>query len=262
MKNSRRHPFKLPRLRENSWTRRVPLLLAGGEWSAQLPAPWRRSLRRLVGVGVLANISDSIVNTYQAVYLLALGATRAEIGLVSSLSSLAMPLAMLFGGRLAARREDYKQLVLIPSLLGRVLLLGLVVLPFCPWKTPIIIYVGIGIALLRSFLLNLVNPAWTALLGQLVPTQWRGRYFGARNIFMGGAAFLSLLGIGSLIDQLGTPRGYQVFLGWLCWRHWELAICSLGCKRGLITLVYSLCSGQPLCGTACGQRRTSYPLPA
>ncbi len=192
---------------------RIPLLLSGGEWSARLPVELRRSLRLLVWDGVLANISDSIVNVYQAVYLLALGATRAEIGLVSSLSNIALPLAMLPGGRLAARRQEYKRLVIIPSLLGRVLLLGLVVLPYCPWSTPFIIYVAMGIAVLRVFFLNLANPAWTALLGELVPARWRGRYFSARNIFMGGAAFLALLGVGRLIDHLGTPLGYQVVFG-------------------------------------------------
>ncbi|MEA3309993.1 MAG: MFS transporter [Chloroflexota bacterium] len=192
---------------------RLPLLLAGGAWSARLPVALRRSLRRLVWDGMLSNISDSIVNVYQAVYLLALGATRAEIGLVSSLSNIAMPLAMLPGGRLAARRPQYKWLVIIPSLLGRVLLLGLVFLPYCHWRTSSIVYVAIAIAVLRVFLLNLANPAWTALLGELVPARWRGRYFSARNIFMGGAAFLALLGVGSLIDHLGTPLGYQVVFG-------------------------------------------------
>ncbi len=213
MKKLGRFSLRFPRIRGPQWMRRVPLLLAGGEWSARLPVELRRSLRRLVGEGVLANISDSIVNTYQAVYLLALGASRTEIGLVSSLSNIAMPLAMLPGGRLAARRHRYKWLVIIPSLLGRVLLLGLIVLPYCPWRPAFIIYVGIGIAILRAFLLHLANPAWTAMLGQLVPVRWRGRYFSARNIFMGGAAFLALLGVGRLIDQLGTPLGYQLVFG-------------------------------------------------
>lgn len=195
------------------WIHTLSLILAGGRWSASVPAATRKSMRRLILSGILDNIGDAIVNTYQAVYLLALGASRAEIGLLSSLTNVTMPAATLPGGRLAAQRGRYKPLVLLPSLLGRLLLLGLILIPLLTLSVRALIYLGIAFAVGRALLLNFANPAWTALLGKAVPIRWRGRYFSTRNIFMGGAAFVVLLLLGEGIDRLGTPEGYQIALG-------------------------------------------------
>jgi MFS family permease len=203
---------RLPLHRPN-WLNLLPLFLAGGRWSVNVAVSVRKNLRRLIISGILNNISDAVVNTYQAVYLVALGASRAEIGLMSSLSNITMPIAMLPGGRLATRRGRYKPLVILPSLLGRMLLLGLIIVPNTKLNLRVLVYLSIAFAVARTFVLNFVMPAHTALLGKLVPIRWRGRYFSARNIFMGGAAFLILLGVGQLIDLLGNPLGYQVALG-------------------------------------------------
>jgi MFS family permease len=195
------------------WRARLSLLLAGGRWSARVSVSLRRALRQLVFSGILANVSDAIVNTYQSIYLLTLGASYAQIGLLGSFSNLAMPLAMLPGGRLAARRSRYKRLVVLPSLLGRLMLLGMVLLPLLGSDVRWLIYLGIGFAVTRAFLLHLVTPAWTAMLGDIVPARWRGRYFSARNLFMGAAAFAALLLVGQLVDLFEAVQGYQLVLG-------------------------------------------------
>lgn len=199
--------------RRPKWVSTVQLMLSGGRWSSNVPPSARKNLRRLILSGILDNIGDAIVNTYQAVYLVALGASRAEIGALSSLSNLAMPTAMLPGGRLATLRKRYKPLVILPSLLGRLLLLGLILLPYFGLPVRSLIYVGIAFAVGRALMLYFANPAWTAMLAKAVPIRWRGRYFSTRNIFMGGAAFIALLLIGQGIDLLGDPLGYQMALG-------------------------------------------------
>ncbi len=204
---------RLPRhFLSSGWLQSLWLMLAGGRWTAQFPASIRRSLRWLVADGVLANTSDAILNTYQSVYLLSLGASRAEIGWLSSLVNLAMPAAMLPGGRLAARATRFKKLVVIPALIARLSLLGLIFLPFISSNVRLIT-LGIVLIMARAFLLNLLNPAWTSMLGGLVPAEWRGRYFSARNMLMGAASFVALLALGQVMDHLPQPGGYQVALG-------------------------------------------------
>ncbi len=192
---------------------RLALAAAGGRWSLHLPPARRRDLRRLMGSGLFANASNTLVNTYLSVYLLALGAGRAEIGTLSSLSYLMMPAAMVPGGYLAARRRRYKWLVVWPMALARLLLLLLVFLPWLPVPLTVrLVTVGIGVATVRAFLVNLATPAWTAFLGKMVPLRWRGRYFSARNIVMGLGAFAVLLAVGRWSTALGEPRGYQAAL--------------------------------------------------
>jgi MFS family permease len=200
--------FKLPELPLAQIERRVRLLTAGGRWSTHLSGTARRSLRWLIFDGILANISDAIINAYQSIYLMALGASRAQLGALDALANLSMPVAMVPGARLAARARQYKWLVVIPAAISRLLLLGLVLLPGLIAPSQVIL-LGIAIVVLRNFLNNLLNPAWTAMMGSIVPLEWRGRYFSTRNIFMGAAAFIALMAVGQLIDRVGTPVGYQ-----------------------------------------------------
>lgn len=206
----------MPELPLKQVERRVRLLSAGGRWSTNLSRTARRSLRWLIFDGIFANISDAIINAYQSIYLLALGASRAQLGALDALANLSMPVAMVPGARLAARARQYKWLVVIPAVISRMLLLGLALLPGLIAPSQVIL-LGIAIVVLRAFLNNLLNPAWTAMMGSIVPLEWRGRYFSTRNIFMGAAAFLALMAVGQLIDQVGTPAGYQ----------WALAVAMI-----------------------------------
>ncbi len=187
-------------------------LLAGGEWSLHVTASTRRSLRWFIGDGIGANISDTILLTYQSLYLMALGATRAQIGTLGALSNLMLALAMAPAAWLALRGTTYKPKEIIPALIGRLLLIPLILLPFISTRWPLV-QVGIALIILRVFLMNLIQPAWTALVGKIVPPQWRGRYFSTRNILMAIAGVLTLATVGRLIDALGKPQGYQAALG-------------------------------------------------
>jgi MFS family permease len=65
---------------------------------------------------------------------------------------------------------------------------------------------------LRSFSANLANPAWTALVADLVPGALRGRYFGGRNMAMGVAALIVTPLAGRIINT-GNNAGFSDVLG-------------------------------------------------
>lgn len=195
------------------WERLTRLMLAGGRWTMQLGSRARRSLRWLIWDGMFANIGESILGAYQSIYLVELGATRGEIGVLSALANLALPAAMFPGGKLASKARRLKPLVIVPAILVRVLLLLLIV---APWIFPAgrtLIIVAIALIVVRSLVANLMLPAWTTMISDIVPTQWRGRYFSSRNILMGASGFLGLLLVGQLIDRITGIGGYQLALG-------------------------------------------------
>lgn len=195
------------------WQRGARLLASGGRWTMQLGPHARRSLRWLVWDGVLANASESILGAYQSIYLLALGATRADIGLLSSLSNLAMPVAMAPGGKLASKAHTLRPVIFWSGLLSRLLLFLLLLLPLLMAPGSGLITVAIALIVGRALLSNLLLPGWTTLISGIVPTQWRGRYFSTRNILMGAGGFLALLAVGQLIDRVPGIGGYQLALG-------------------------------------------------
>jgi MFS family permease len=188
-------------------------LATGGDWAmAQSPAT-RRNLIWFWLDGFFASASDNITVTYLVVYLLALGATQAQIGLMSSISSLTTAALLLPGAMLVERYGGRRNIVLFGGGLGRLALLWIAMMPlFVQPPAPILIYLVIALSILRDGLTNLTLPAWMSLTGDIVPMQGRGRFFASRNFIMGVSGISMTLLAGLVITRLTQPAGYQVAL--------------------------------------------------
>jgi MFS family permease len=193
--------------------RRAARITAGGYWSDRVTPNVRRNLRWFWFSGVFGQASESIVATYLTLYVLALGASAGQIGLMSSLSNLSAALLALPGALNVERWGQRKRIcVWSGGGFGRGVLLLLALLPMVATGHTVIYY-AIVLILIRSAFANLAVPAWTSLTADIVPIQWRGRYFSSRNIAMGVAGMVTIYLIGQLITRLGPPAGYQVAIG-------------------------------------------------
>ncbi len=185
----------------------------GGEWALPLPQSVKRNLSWFFFDGLFAAASDNIIVTYLSLYLLALGATRGQIGLMSSFSSLSAAVLLLPAALLVERVGHRKELtILFGGILARGMVFLLALLPFF-LPRPVLIYAGIALAVLRDAFGNLGYPAWMSLTGAIVPIDGRGRYFGARNFAMGIAGMVMIYLVGELITRTTPPHGYQLALG-------------------------------------------------
>ncbi len=186
---------------------------AGGRWTDQLAAAVRRNLRWFWLDGLFAQASEAIVVAYLPLYILALGATAAQIGLMSALSNLSAALLVLPGAALVERWGRRKQIVVLSGGgVARAMLFFLALLPLAA-TGPTVVYVAIGLAVTRFAFANLSVPAWTSLTADIVPARWRGRYFAARNMAMGIAGMGLTFGVGQFITRVGAPKGYQFAMG-------------------------------------------------
>jgi MFS family permease len=187
----------------------VSHLTLGGRWATQLPRPEQRNLRAFFFDGVFAAASDAIFFTYQTLYVLALGATNAQIGLMSALSNLSATLLLMPGAFLADRSKRRKPLVLwAGGGVARLMILLLAVLPFL-FDDPAVIYIAIALNVIMAGAGNLAYSAWVSLTADIVPLSWRGRFFGTRNMMMGLVTIAMTLLAGQLITGMGTISGYQ-----------------------------------------------------
>ncbi len=145
-------------------------------------------------------------------YLLALGATPHHIALVGSvplLSQLASPLGAWAAEVLGGRRA-------IAALLGGVGRAAWILAAFLP-------QLGIPEALQPTFLVGLVFVAsafqsatstiWTAWMGDVVPDDRRGRYFGMRTGVLGVVGMAANIGAGAFLDRVAAPLSFQIVLG-------------------------------------------------
>ena len=191
---------------------RLDDFIAGPPHADELDANARPNRRLLWVDGLISNVSESFVTSFVNPFVMTLGATNGQIGVLSATASLASALGLLPGARLSERSGRRKLIVVLTGgLAGRLILIALAALPLF-LGSPAVIYAVIAFLALRAFINQLGYPAWSALVADLVPKAIRGRYLGARNIGLAVAALIFTPVAGYVIERVGGARGYQVSL--------------------------------------------------
>jgi MFS family permease len=193
--------------------RQADLVATGGSWSVTLDDGIRHNLRWFFMDGTFSSASDAITATYLTLFVLALGATSAQIGFMASLASVSAILLLIPGAMLSERFGKRKLVVLLTGGgVSRLTILLTAITPFLLHGQAAIL-VAIGLKVIADGVSNMSVPAWTSLTADIVPLRWRGRYFATRNIIMGLTNMVTTLLVGFLITQMASPGGYQVALG-------------------------------------------------
>jgi len=198
--------------RTNAW-RSFLKFTWGGEWAIPLAIQVKQNLTWFFFDGLFASASDNIIITYVTLYILALGATSAQVGLMSSFSSLASALLLLPGAILVERFGHRKEFTM--ALGGGVARLAILIMALLPLftKGTVIIWVAIALSVTRDSFGNFSFPAWVSVTADIVPMEGRGRFFASRNFIMGLKGMLAILLVGELITLTSIPLGYQIALG-------------------------------------------------
>jgi len=187
-------------------------LTVGGAWARALNKDRQHNLHWFWYDGFFSSSSDNIVLNFISIYILSLGATEGQIGLMASFSSVAAALVLLPGAMLAERVVRKKN---IPLFFGGFARLSILLLVFVPilFKSPAVVWVAIALAVSRDAFNNLGYPAWMAVANETVPIEGRGRYFGSRNFIMSITGMAATLLAGKLITVFVAPLGYQIAFG-------------------------------------------------
>jgi len=159
---------------------------------------------------VISSVSGAFYTDFVTIYMLALGATAATVGLRASINSAAALAAPLLGAWLVEQTGKRKALILLwPGFISRLMLLLMALIPFlAQGKMAVTLFVVL--VALQAFSDTLAGPAANSLLGDIVPIAVRGRYVGAQMIagLIVRIAVLPLAGM--LIKRVGGLAGYQL----------------------------------------------------
>src|SRR5262249_46921614 len=145
--------------------------------------------RRLAGIrwswldGLFTTVSENLYLGFILLYALAYGATTSQIGLLTAVQNLLGAVSLFPGARAADAARHRKPLV--TWTVGGFARIALLALALVPWLTDVpatAIWLIIALNGIRSFMSNFGNPAWTVLVGDLVPLRLRALYFGNRNL--------------------------------------------------------------------------------
>ena len=177
--------------------------------------------RRLAGIrwswldGLFTTVSDNLYLGFIVLYALAYGASTSQLGLLAAIQNLLGAVSLFPGARAADAARHRKPLV--TWTVGGFARVALLALALVPWMTSRSGHWPSGSSSLlngiRSFMSNFGNPAWTVLVGDLVPPRLRAQYFGNRNLMIMLAALLVAPLAGWLIKE-GNGWLDQPYLGY------------------------------------------------
>jgi MFS family permease len=184
-------------------------LTVGGSWGRTLQQETQHNLRWFWFDGLFASASDNIVLNFISLYILTLGASEIQVGLLSSFSSIACALVLLPGATLAERFARRKLLPLFTAIGARLMIVMLVFVPIL-FKGPSVVWIAIAFSVIRDTFTNLGWPAWMSVTNDTVPIEGRGRFFGSRNFIMSITGMIATLLAGKLITIFIAPLGYQI----------------------------------------------------
>jgi MFS family permease len=143
-------------------------------------------------------------------YLLHLGAAPWHIALVGSvpfLAQVASPLGAMVAEALGRRR-------LVAAALAALCRLLWLLAAFLPQLVPAAVAPTalVAVVFLAGCFQAATGTVWTAWMGDVVPEDRRGRYFGLRTGVLGIVGMVANLGAGAFLDRVDAPLSFQVVL--------------------------------------------------
>ncbi len=163
----------------------------------------RRAMRLSTLDGIFAVQYTTLTTATLLVgFLLALGATAAQIGLVAMLPLLGGLLQPL-GAELVRRRGGWRKGVAVGAALLDDLLWLVTLALVALWPGRQAVVGVIAVVAIQQFVTAFTVVSWTSWISDLIPAALRGRYFGRRNFICNALGAASAVAAGQFVDHVG-----------------------------------------------------------
>lgn len=157
----------------------------------------RRSLTYSLYDGIAFSIMFGMSDSFFQAYGIHLGADNFALSLIRTLPITVGSLSQLLAGLFLRLFKSRRRFTAFFSLIQALLFIPLILASQLP--TGNVAAVIIILCLMTFFFLTPV-PAWSSWMGDLVPENIRGQYFGRRTSITGIVSFLSLLAAGFILE--------------------------------------------------------------
>jgi MFS family permease len=176
----------------------------------------KRSLRNSIVEGSAASVMNSFGDAYVSPAAIHLGATNQQIGILGSLPHMLGAIAQMASVKLLDMTRRRKATVLLCSFLQGLMWLPMLAIPlFMPPGAAV--WPLIAVFTLYVVASNFLSPAWNSWMGDIVPPEKRGRYFGKRNGTISVVGFTALITAGLILHRMKAidkvALGFAILFG-------------------------------------------------
>ncbi len=159
------------------------------------------SSRAVVREGVLDAIKIGSGETYLSAFGVFLGGTAMQIGALSTLPPLLGAVAQSLGVWIIERIKSRRRILSVAMVLQGLLWVPIALVPFLFGEGPSAVSALIVIVALYQLTIGVISPIWSSLIGDVIPSETRGQFFGFRNKWIAIATFVSLGLTGAIVHQ-------------------------------------------------------------
>jgi len=167
------------------------------------PSKLERSLRLIYVRAFAASASIGMSAPFAGLYVAKLGASSLQLGMLHSLSNLASTVLQPVWGYLADRVRRKKYLVFAGGIASSIALMLVTVVRDAKW--------AIALLTARALAASLTQPAWTALLGTILPPAMVGGVVARLNQWASVGSLAATLASGAISRAWGV-RGADEFV--------------------------------------------------
>ena len=162
------------------------------------------NLRPLYTRSVLNSLSTGTVSPFLGAYAVKLGASSSEMGWFQSSTNLSNNVMQVFWGRLSDRLKRRIPFIILGSLIVSGLWIPII---FITSASQLIILLAI-----QALLGSMATPAWTALIGDLVPSLKLGRINAAINLWASIGSLIATMASGIIMMAIGATLEEMFFI--------------------------------------------------
>jgi len=172
------------------------------------PEVVRRTLAASIKDGVAASVMSGLAGGYIGPFVILGGSGLIELAALSALPGVAAAIVQCFAAEVTDSVGRRRAIVVL-SAVGQ----ALAMLPVCVaifFRFEICYWIMLAGYVLYVGLPNFGIPAWQSLMGDLVPADRRGGYFGLRNALCGGVYTATFLIAGWWLVLCGKEEGFAL----------------------------------------------------
>ncbi|MEM3609187.1 MAG: MFS transporter, partial [Candidatus Bathyarchaeia archaeon] len=161
------------------------------------------NLKYLYTRSVVNSLGSGMVNPFMGAYAVELGASSSEMGWFQSSINLSTNVMQIFWGRLSDKLKRRSPFIILGGIIIATLWIPMI---FITNATQLIVLLAV-----QALLGSMATPAWTALLGDLVPPIKLGRINATINLWVSVGSLVATMISGVILVTIGGTL-QQIFL--------------------------------------------------
>lgn len=170
----------------------------------------RKNITNNIWDGIWYSVMVGLTSSFMGVYALALGATDVMLGWLSALPALVALLSQIPAAMITERQQLRLQVSLPFGLVFRSGYLVFAFIPLLPLQPVQKTWLFIFLVSVLNFPATVSGVAWSAMMGDIFPSNLRGRVFGDRNMLLGIVQMICTLLAGPILDTLPYPYNFML----------------------------------------------------